>query len=513
MRDELELALHLLPAWSKYVPHKPWPKQLAFCMLPHREALYGGAAGGGKSEALLMAALMYVDVPNYSAIIFRLSLTDLQQNEGLLSRALEWLSPWPEVKYVPHLHTFKFPSGARLTFGFMGNYTAWQHYQGASYQFIGWDELTQHQEYYYLEMMSRLRRVKCHKHGGREGGALPDDPNCVECLQYAGLSRVPLRVRSTSNPGGPGHLWVKKRFKIHRDRATGNWVSGVAHRPFIAATFLDNPALDQESYAQSLEELDEARRAQLKEGDWDKLSSGRYKQEWFREYSYHGGYYSLHLPGGSFKNYHEDELSVFCVVDVACSVRTGVAEESFYRHYQPSWTVIGTFGATPNGKLLVLDIVRFQEEAPHIFQAMRGVVGRWKPMFVAVDCVGPGRPIAQIAASHGIPVKEVDTRRVPGTWSFDKIANSAEAQAHAKAGRIFLPEDAPWLNDFLSELTCWTGHPHETDDQVDVLSNAGHEFTLLMGNLFRDPLMESHFTETPHCSPNLLQASLQEQIF
>lgn len=497
--DQTDLAWKLLPSWSHYIPYAPWAKQLAFCMLPHREALYGGAAGGGKSDALLMAALMYVDVPYYNAIIFRRTLTDLQQGEGLLTRALDWLAPHPDVKYIPSLHCFQFPSGARLSFGYMGSLTAWEHYQGSAYQFIGWDELTQHAEQDYREMRSRARKKQCHLHGGRningKRSPLPDDPSCDQCRMYGALSRVPIRIRATSNPGGRGHIWVKKRFLIHKDKVTQDWVSGVKERPFIGATFLDNPALDQESYERELDELDEARKEQLKHGDWDKVANGRYKHEWFRNYEYRGGYYVLIDPQtGELKEaFHESKLTIFTIVDVACSVRSGVAGESFYKNTRgPSWTVIGTFGITPgrNPKLLTLDIQRFQEESPHLFPALRENVRKWHPVHVGMDANGPGKPIAQLAMAEGIPVKELITHH-------DKIANSAEMQSHTRSGRIYVPNASEWVDDCVGELTCWTGHPWDVDDQVDVFSNAGHEFSLLAGNMFRDVTFRSHMTESP----------------
>lgn len=60
----------LTPKMTKYIPHTPTPKQAAFMLLDSQEAFYGGAAGGGKSDALLMCALQYVDVPGYSSILF-----------------------------------------------------------------------------------------------------------------------------------------------------------------------------------------------------------------------------------------------------------------------------------------------------------------------------------------------------------------------------------------------------------------------------------------------------------
>src|SRR5216684_4245493 len=76
--SRLQLMASLKPRLTKYIPHNPSPKQSVFLNLTEREAFYGGAASGGKSDAILMGALQWVDIPGYSAIIFRKTLRDHQ---------------------------------------------------------------------------------------------------------------------------------------------------------------------------------------------------------------------------------------------------------------------------------------------------------------------------------------------------------------------------------------------------------------------------------------------------
>ena len=98
-----------------YSPHIPTPKQAEFLNLTCREALYGGAAGGGKSDALLMAALQYVDVPGYSAALFRRTFQDLSLPGALIDRAKNWLGArvnWNETR-----KQFSWPNGASIQFG------------------------------------------------------------------------------------------------------------------------------------------------------------------------------------------------------------------------------------------------------------------------------------------------------------------------------------------------------------------------------------------------------------
>lgn len=220
---------------NPFIPHDPFLQQQMFLTLDVEEALYGGAAGGGKSEALLMAALQYVEKSDYSALLIRRIYKDLALPGALMDRAQEWLegkgAHWNNVDKV-----WTFPSGATLTFGHLNHARDKYQYQGAEFQFIGFDELTQfnYDDYSYLH--SRLRRLE--------------------------VSTVPIRMRAASNPGGIGHEWVKERFVI-------------GDRPFIPSKYTYNQYLDIEGYDCSLDKLDNITRLQLKLGDWDAVPEGK----------------------------------------------------------------------------------------------------------------------------------------------------------------------------------------------------------------------------------------------
>ncbi len=218
-------------------PRRPHPKQAAFLGLTCREAMYGGAAGGGKSDALLMAALQYVHVPGYSAILFRRTFKDLSMPGAIMDRAETWLRS-SDARWSAEKKTWTFPSGARLVFAYLDNDKDRYNYQGAAFQFIGFDELTQFPDKWYKYLFSRLRRLK----------------------GDVGLGQVPLRMRSATNPGGIGHEWVYQRF-IDKDTINPGAV-------FVPALLKDNPSLDAVEYEASLSELDEQTRRQLRDGLW-----------------------------------------------------------------------------------------------------------------------------------------------------------------------------------------------------------------------------------------------------
>lgn len=248
---------------NPFVPHWPYPQQIKFLGLHMDspgdrvfEALYGGAVGGGKSDALLMAAAQYAwKEPGFSGILFRRTYQDLAKPGALLSRAKEWWIP-AGVRYNDNTKQFTFPSGAKVVMAYCAGPNDHLNYAGGEYQLTGWDELTQwpNDSQYEFVGISRVRRT-------------------ID-------SAIPLRTLSTANPGGPGHVWVRNRFMGGPHEETGEYVP--PQHPFVPASIYDNPALDRDTYIAGLEHLHPTLREQLLHGDWSAKEPGDYfRADWF----------------------------------------------------------------------------------------------------------------------------------------------------------------------------------------------------------------------------------------
>jgi predicted phage terminase large subunit-like protein len=416
------------------IPHPPTPKQARLLARDDvREALYGGAAGGGKSDALLMAAAQYAHVPGYAALLLRRSFPDLMRADGLIPRSKEWWSG--QARWSPSEKRWTFPSGATVTFGYLERDDDVYQYQGAAFQLIGFDELTQHTEARYRYLFSRLRRPS--------GGP---------------LSAVPLRMRAATNPGGKGHEWVKKRFVPDgylRDKTPARfgrawWQSG---RLFVPARLEDNPHLDAASYEAGLAQLLPVQRAQLREGDWSAHEGGHFKREWFREYRDNAD--SWCCPPDVW-------VKRDCSVVVAVDPSGGVSE-----HADPTAMVVGA--VTPKNDLLILDVVRERLAVEHVVPRLADVCLRWSPDFVVVETgFLQSAYVREARQTRGVPtVHAID----PGGKS--KLVRATPAVIRARAGQIWLPPAASWLDAYLSELCSFTGDDRldAYDDQVDATSH------------------------------------------
>jgi predicted phage terminase large subunit-like protein len=225
----------LVPA--KYVPYTPLPVQAAFLSDLSEEVFFGGAAGGSKTCALLMAALQYCEVRGYAALLMRRTYMELAQPGSLLDLSHEWLSG-TDAHWDGEQHRWSFPSGAKLSFGHLDSAMGRYRYQSSEQQMIGFDEVTEFPESDYRFLFSRLRGAQ-------------------------GLN-VPLRMRAASNPGGRGHEWVRTRFVDPLTRVA----------TFYPSKLSDNPHLDATAYTRQLDRLDPVTRARLLHGDWDVRSGG-----------------------------------------------------------------------------------------------------------------------------------------------------------------------------------------------------------------------------------------------
>ena len=227
---------------SHVIFHPNEGPQTEFLAADEKDVLYGGAAGGGKSYAMLIDPLRYCHKKAHRALILRRSMPELRE---LIDKSRElYPKAFPGAKFREVEKIWNFPSGAKIEFGFLEKDADVYRYQGQAYSWIGFDEITHlPTEFGWNYLASRLRTT---------------DP------------AIKTYLRCTANPGGVGAHWVKKRY-LESDEPNKSFIgSDGLTRKFIPAKLMDNPYLAKDGeYERMLLSLPPIQRKQLLEGNWE----------------------------------------------------------------------------------------------------------------------------------------------------------------------------------------------------------------------------------------------------
>lgn len=229
-------------------------KQKAFIDSKETEVLFGGAAGGGKSYGQLVDTLIYaLRYPGSKQLVLRRSFAEL--DKSLIRSSME-IFPRDIYTFNSSSHVGRFKNGSIVDFGYCAYESDVYQYQSAEYDQIRFDELTHFTEGQYLYLISRLR----------------------------GANRFPKQVKSSTNPGGIGHTWVKERFIDPSPPGVAFSGGGGLTRVFIPSLLSDNSFLEKNdpSYRQRLMALPRKERLALLMGDWN-IFDGQYFSEFSRD--------------------------------------------------------------------------------------------------------------------------------------------------------------------------------------------------------------------------------------
>jgi predicted phage terminase large subunit-like protein len=363
-----------------------------------------------------MAGLQFVETPGYHALLLRKTFADLNLPDALIPLSHQWLSGTP-AKWSEQKHQWTFPAGATLTFGYCENDRDIYRYQGPAFGFVGWDELTQFNEFPYRYLFSRLRKR----------AELP----------------IPLRVRSGFNPGGIGHDWVRQRFleEANEDRL------------FVPAKLEDNPHLDRESYEESLNRLDPVTRAQLRHGDWDVRPEGNlFKREWFE------GKFLDEVP--------HDIIRRVRYWDLAATEENGGND--------PDYTAGVLVGMIRGGEFVVLDAQEFRATPAKRDALVRGKAeedGRGVEIHVEQEPGSSGKSQIDYYRRTVLPGFAVYGDKVTG----DKITRAKPFSAACQNGLVKLVRGS-WVGRFLDNLVSF-GQPGAHDDVTDAAGGAHRKLT------------------------------------
>ena len=343
------------------------PKQKLFCQARNRYVAYGGARGGGKTHVSRVKALGgALAIPGLRILFVRREYPELEQTAILPMRRM---IPEGIASYNGSLRMFFFPNGSVIKFGHLGSGDQ-EEYQGQEWDWIFLDEATQFTEQQFLVLGACLR----------------------------GASEVPRRLYLTCNPGGIGHLWVKRLF-VDRDFRNGERPEDYT---FIPATVEDNPHLLRSSpeYVRQLDLLPEDVRRAWRFGDWDALA-GSFFPEFRRET--HVVPPITDIPP-NWKRYRALDygLDMLACLWVA---RDPEGRSYVYREVQCPGLIVSR----------AAELIRSLTPADEVIEANLAPPDLWSTQ------KDSGRTMAQVFAENGVPLLKAANQRVQGWMALKEL--------------------------------------------------------------------------------------------
>ena len=445
---------------SEHSAIRPQPgPQEAFLACPADIAIYGGAAYGGKSFALLLDPTRHVHLAGYEAVIFRRTTRQVKAAGGLWTNAEKLYMPIGGQPNQTNM-VWTFPGGGRISFGHLEHEPSKYNWQGAQIAMIGFDELTQFTEGQFWYLTSRNRTDTAVKSYIR-ATCNPDPDSFVRTLidWWIGPDGMPV-------PGRSGALrwfvrvnddlvWADTPAELtalHPDKEPKSLT-------FIAATYHDNRiGLDADpGYIATLDALPKVERERLKTGNWD-----------------------IRPVAGDY--FRRDD---FAVVGAAPPSTQRIrywdraATEPSAANPDPDWTVGLLLSVDERGTYTVEDVDRFRGRPGVVERRIMNTASRDGPnVWIGLE-QDPGAAGKFEADAYARKLAGYRVKVLPPQG--DKETRAGPVSSGSENGLVQLLRGA-WNDDFLKELENFPHGAH--DDQVDGLSGA---FNALTGGLLPEP--------------------------
>lgn len=424
--------------YNFYIPEVPFYTQvkLLTSAWDSKEVLYGGGRGGGKTSALIMGGVQFVQYPQWKAGILRLTHKHLTRTGAIMNRAQKWFNmPYLESEgLVPHgpgeNYIFTFPSGAELMFGHVQHDNDVDIYQGAELHRLEIDEAVQFSIYKLERLVGSVRKAE-------------DD-------------FLPINIWNSGNPGGISH-----------DHFNNNYVKGP--KLFIPSLYKDNRHLNKD-YEDNLNIIAAGNPIlgrQWKDGDWEATPEGKmFKRSWFKR---------------TYSTIPERVVKRVRLWDLAATD----PEDPNNSNPDPDWTAGCLLLKGESGRVYLENMRHFQKAPDQSEMEIFDQANEdSRIVTLRFELEGGASPLY---------LKDIWGRKLPGYdfdgWKVprkDKIVRAQAMVSFIKNGNLWIKEDPDWNDEFLAEITSFpTKKVH--DDQVDALSGAFAVMFNLVNSDYEDP--------------------------